>query len=232
MGIFRQLLYYRARLFVYPGAFFPNDNNNDDSGLRIDSQTVLDHVLADPTRNQKPIAIFGQSLGGAVAIDLTSRNDDKVGRNECTTSSSDNAAQIAALIVENTFTSIPDIMKNWGLIGHFSFLCSEKWWSATRMARMSARIPVLLLSATEDTIIPPSQMERLRHIANERGRKPSKKTPLVPEEDRGQVRLELLEKCGHNTSLDHPKYWHFVEEFVKSSLKHWDATNQSFADSK
>ncbi|PFH48303.1 hypothetical protein AMATHDRAFT_5930 [Amanita thiersii Skay4041] len=41
-----------------------------------------------------PIVVYGLSLGGAVAIDLTSRN----------------SSQIAALIVENTFTSLPDIV--------------------------------------------------------------------------------------------------------------------------
>ncbi|KAF9037655.1 Alpha/Beta hydrolase protein [Panaeolus papilionaceus] len=309
MGFFRKLLQHRAKLFVYPGAFYPDDDDDesgfdecDDStnlelttpdkitlrctiyshdtthalcstneakgtvilfhgnamthigmydyvskfyrmgfdvlaaeyrgfgtstgcpsekGLRIDAQTILDHVLSDPRRSQRPIIIFGQSLGGAVAIDLTSRNNDR----------------IAALIVENTFTSIPDIMKDWGFIGHFSFLCSEKWRSASRMARISHRIPVLLLSATEDTIIQPLQMTKLRDIANERGLKASKKnvSPTTSEDERGQVRLELLENCGHNTSLNHPKYWKYVQDFVKDSLKHWgmlQESAESFTDSK
>ena len=65
-------------------------------GLRKDAQAALNYLLADDELSQKPIVrifrstrrlltltftiqiLYGQSLGGAVAIDLASRNPSKV----------------------------------------------------------------------------------------------------------------------------------------------------------
>lgn len=58
--------------------------------MRIDAQTALDHILAHPQLKKTPIVLYGQSIGGAVAIDLAGRNPDR----------------IAAVIVENTFLSL------------------------------------------------------------------------------------------------------------------------------
>ena len=65
-------------------------------GLRIDAQTGLDYLTTHPTFKNTPIVrrkfiarimlnhlshfqiLYGQSIGGAVSIDLASRNPDKV----------------------------------------------------------------------------------------------------------------------------------------------------------
>jgi hypothetical protein len=63
-------------------------------GLRLDAQTALDHVINHPNLSRTPIVsllfvkirsqlnldkvLYGQSIGGAVAIDLASRNPQGV----------------------------------------------------------------------------------------------------------------------------------------------------------
>ena len=64
----------------------------DEEGLKLDAQTGLDFLRQyDETKDAK-IVVYGQSLGGAVAIDLVAKNQE--------------AGDIAGLILENTFTSI------------------------------------------------------------------------------------------------------------------------------
>ncbi|KJA23656.1 hypothetical protein HYPSUDRAFT_119075, partial [Hypholoma sublateritium FD-334 SS-4] len=128
------------------------------AGLRLDAQAALDYVTEDPLLSKLPIIIFGQSLGGAVAIDVASAN----------------VAKISALIVENTFTSLTDAMR-WrvpplGLI--FSIIWPRKWVSKTKVAKMPAALPMLFLSGAKDNVIAQSIMKdlckaaRMRESAN------------------------------------------------------------------
>lgn len=81
--------------------------------------------------------LYGQSIGGAVAIDLAHRNPQAVSNPPSLLSSPFLASkpltvltQITALIIENTFMSLPRLIPTampW--LGPFSFLCHEKWES-------------------------------------------------------------------------------------------------------
>lgn len=62
-----------------------------ESGLRIDAQAMLDFVRADEALARTKVLLYGQSIGGAVAIDLAARRP----------------AHVDGLIVENTFLSLP-----------------------------------------------------------------------------------------------------------------------------
>ena len=64
----------------------------NEQGLMVDAQTGLDWIRnQEKTKNGK-IVVYGQSLGGAVAIQLVARNK--------------HTGDIAGLILENTFLSI------------------------------------------------------------------------------------------------------------------------------
>ena len=64
----------------------------DEAGLMIDAQTGLDYVRHRAETRDSKIVIYGQSLGGAVGIQLVAKNQEK--------------DKIAALILENTFLSM------------------------------------------------------------------------------------------------------------------------------
>lgn len=64
----------------------------DETGLKVDAQTGLDYIRERAETKDTRIVIHGQSLGGAVAINLVAGNQDR--------------GDIAGLILENTFLSI------------------------------------------------------------------------------------------------------------------------------
>ena len=63
-----------------------------EEGLMVDAQTALDHIRNRKDIKGTKIVVYGQSLGGAVAIQLVAKNQE--------------AHDVIGLILENTFTSI------------------------------------------------------------------------------------------------------------------------------
>ena len=64
----------------------------NEEGLMIDAQTGLDYVRQQKETLGGKIMVYGQSLGGAVAIQLAVKNQE--------------AGDVVGLILENTFTTI------------------------------------------------------------------------------------------------------------------------------
>ena len=62
----------------------------DEAGIMIDAQTALDYVRQHSDTKGNKIVVYGQSLGGAVAVQLVARNQD--------------SGDVRGLILENTFT--------------------------------------------------------------------------------------------------------------------------------
>lgn len=71
----------------------------DEAGLKVDAQTGLDHIREREETKDSKIIIYGQSLGGAVAVDLVASNQDR--------------GDISALILENTFLSIRKLIPSY-----------------------------------------------------------------------------------------------------------------------
>jgi alpha-beta hydrolase superfamily lysophospholipase len=87
---------------------------------------------------QAPRYIFGHSLGGAIAVQLAAE-----------------AADEAGLIVEGTFTSIPDVFSTmkWGWLP-LGPLITQRFDAASRIARVGS--PVLVVHGSDDRLIPPA----------------------------------------------------------------------------
>jgi fermentation-respiration switch protein FrsA (DUF1100 family) len=81
----------------------------DENGLKIDAQTGVDYIRQRAGLKDTKIIIHGQSLGGAVAIDLVANNQDR--------------DDIAALILENTFLSIRKLIPTYVLSLRCSLTC-------------------------------------------------------------------------------------------------------------
>ncbi|KAJ7111817.1 Alpha/Beta hydrolase protein [Mycena epipterygia] len=161
-----------------------------EKGLRLDAQAALDHVKADPELSATPVVLHGTSLGGAVAIDLASRNP----------------SAITALIVENTFESLPRVVRDWPVIGPFSFLCFQKWNSAAKIPLIPPTTPILMLSGAQDEVVRKKHMTALWEIARKRGKE------CVPEKDR----FETFPEGFHANTFTCPGYWDHVGEFLAS----------------
>ncbi|KIM88153.1 hypothetical protein PILCRDRAFT_814068 [Piloderma croceum F 1598] len=189
---------YTVLILSYRG-YAHSDGLPSEKGLRKDAQAALDYLLADNELSQKPIILYGHSLGGAVAIDLASRNPFKIN----------------ALIVQNTFTSLPDVVRGWPTIGIFSFICFQKWNSASKLPRIPKALPILMLSGDVDQVVPREHMHTLWEIAMKRGGndKDSNEQPDVPP-SKDAFRSFIY---GSHADTDHqPGYWHAVNEFLNS----------------
>jgi len=81
--------------------------------------------------------VYGHSLGGAIAVQLATEVDD-----------------VAGLIVEGTFTSIPDLFGTlkWGWLP-IAPLITQRFDSAQRVPRL--RAPLLVVHGSEDELIHP-----------------------------------------------------------------------------
>jgi fermentation-respiration switch protein FrsA (DUF1100 family) len=112
----------------------------DEAGLTIDAQTALDYLRQRAETRDHRIVVFGQSLGGAVAVKLVAKNQD--------------VGNIDGLILENTFLSmrklIPSVIPP---AKYLTLLCHQVWASDASIPNIT-KIPILFLSGLQDEIIP------------------------------------------------------------------------------
>jgi fermentation-respiration switch protein FrsA (DUF1100 family) len=112
----------------------------NEQGLVIDAQTGLDYIRSREDLKANKIVVFGQSIGGAVAIDLVSKNQE--------------VGDIKGLVLENTFLSIAKMIPSAVPVAKWlTPLCHEYWRSELMMPKITA-VPVLFLSGLQDEIVP------------------------------------------------------------------------------
>jgi fermentation-respiration switch protein FrsA (DUF1100 family) len=134
---------YSVFMLSYRG-YGKSEGYANEQGLREDGQAALDYLV---DKGIKEIIVFGQSIGGAVAIDLASKNESKV----------------KGLIIENTFTSLRNVIpKLMPFMKHFTFLCTQIWPSEERIKTI--KLPVLFLSSQKDEIVPKEHMATLAAV--------------------------------------------------------------------
>ncbi|RDX49406.1 alpha/beta-hydrolase [Lentinus brumalis] len=192
-----------------------SEGNPSEKGIRIDAQCALDHVLSHEYLSQTPIILYGQSIGGAVAIDLASRNPHA----------------IRALILENTFLSLPRLVPSaMPVLGPFAFLCHQKWDSASKVTSIPAETPMLLLSGVQDEVVPREHMQELWQLVQKRV--PRRQRDLHAEEGSDGLKDESIKNPGagaakysrfvefnagmHNDTCVQQGYWSAISEFLDS----------------
>jgi pimeloyl-ACP methyl ester carboxylesterase len=94
--------------------------------------------------------IFGHSMGGGVAIDLASRMHHRT--------------DYGALIVESTFTSLPDVAASVGAYGVVaSWITRQRFYSSEKIAKVDA--PILMMHGDRDKTVPIELGRKLRDAA-------------------------------------------------------------------
>lgn len=63
-----------------PHSYGHSEGSPSEKGIKLDAQTALDFVLSHKELERTPIFLYGQSIGGAVAIFLASQNAQRVSR--------------------------------------------------------------------------------------------------------------------------------------------------------
>lgn len=132
-------------MLSYRGYGFSTGSPNE-RGIKIDTQSTLDYIRSHPALSSTVVVAYGQSIGGAVAVDLAARNPKSV----------------HALVLENTFLSIPQLIPHvLPPVRPFAFLCREYWNTGEMITRLNPRVPILFLSGRQDELVPPSHMDTL-----------------------------------------------------------------------
>ncbi|KAG9457727.1 hypothetical protein H6P81_002235 [Aristolochia fimbriata] len=135
-------------------------------GITRDAQAALDHLTQRTDIDTSRIVVFGRSLGGAVGSVLANNNPDKV----------------AAIILENTFTSILDMagvllpFLKWFIGGSgckgpriLNCVVRSPWSTIDIIGQIKQ--PILFLSGLQDEMVPPPHMQMLYAKASENNRR-------------------------------------------------------------
>jgi uncharacterized protein len=112
-----------------------------------DGERAWNYLVGERNIPPAHIAIYGHSMGGAVAIDLASKHPDA-----------------GALITEGTLTSIIDRAQGtWAAYLPLRLIITERFDSLSKIG--SIHVPKLILHGDSDTMVPPAMARRLYDAA-------------------------------------------------------------------
>lgn len=167
-----------------------SEGSPEESGMKLDADAALEYVQSHKGFSKVPLMVYGQSIGGAVAIYLANKYNKDV----------------RALLIENTFLSmrklIPSVMP---FLSPVTFLCHQTWESEATMQRLSTmekRMPILLLAGAQDELVPPTHMKGLYNIVK----------------DNPKVVWREFPNGTHNDTCVQEGYWNNVATFVDDVL--------------
>ncbi len=110
-----------------------SDGRPSEKGLYLDAFTAYQYLVDIRKIPPEQIIIYGESLGGAVAIDLASR------------------VKAAGLITEGTFSNEVDMARTI-FPGMPAFILSSKYDSLSKIKKVS--VPKLFIHSTNDELVP------------------------------------------------------------------------------
>lgn len=115
---------------------------SEQSAIEDTRLAFADLVQREPDPGKR--FVYGYSLGGALAIDLAAHTDG-----------------IAGVIVESTFTSIPDLVRasRWSWVPLLNTIVTQEFDSISKIAQVNE--PLLLIHGTADRLIPHAMSDRL-----------------------------------------------------------------------
>lgn len=122
-----------------------SEGSPSEQGLYEDAQAAYAYLVSREDINPERIAIFGRSLGGAVAVDLASR------------------VPCWRLILESTFSSVPDMGAHVLPFLPLGRLITERFDSAGKIHKV--RAPLLQFHGTQDEIVPYRLGQKLFQVA-------------------------------------------------------------------
>jgi len=143
-----------------------SEGSPTEAGLRLDAAAALEHARSRADLDPARIALFGRSLGGAVALAAAAASSPGAAAGQ--------HHPLAGVVVENTFLSIeavapallPVLRPFLGPGKPLGRLLRSKWRNDESAAALAAAgppaaPPVLLLSSLKDEMLPPAHMRQL-----------------------------------------------------------------------
>lgn len=130
-------------LFDYRG-YGRSAGTPSEEGTYLDALAAYDHARTLESSSGR-IVLFGESLGGAVAIELASQRE------------------VARLVVESTFTSVPDLAATLYAWLPVRLLARVRYDNASKIGALEP--PLLIVHSPEDELVPFSHATRLLSLA-------------------------------------------------------------------
>ncbi len=131
--VLHQQLRLAVFLFDYRG-YGQSEGTPSEAGVLADARAARQWLAQREDLDEEDIVLMGQSLGGAVAVDLAAADGAR------------------GLVVRNTFTSLPDVAARFYPWLPVRWLMQNRFDSASKIARYQG--PLLQTHGTEDQIVP------------------------------------------------------------------------------
>lgn len=149
VAAFRQLG-FSVLVFDYRGYGSSKGNFPNESQLYEDSQAAWNYLRNVLDISPEQILIYGESLGGAIALDLAVKHPEAKG-----------------LIMQSSFTSMVEVVKHraFSQIFPVDLILTERFDSITKIK--SLQIPVLFLHGSADSVVPSEMSRQLYAVASE-----------------------------------------------------------------
>lgn len=144
---------YNVFIFDYRG-YGASDGSASESGAVADGTAALDYVRRRKDVDPERLAVWGQSLGGAIAVASVSKAKN---------------LRLRALILESAFNSYQDMAEDvlsrsvltWALRWPLSRLLISDRESPERFSRGLPACPTLVIAGDKDRVVPKRLSERL-----------------------------------------------------------------------
>ena len=132
-------------LFDYRG-YGDNPGSPNEEDIAADARRVWAYATGELARDPEEIVIFGESIGGAVAVRLAAEL--------CAA-----GTPPAGLVLSSTFASLPETVRWHYPYFPFHWTLLDRWPSVDRIGRVTC--PILQLHGTRDDFVPIAHARRL-----------------------------------------------------------------------
>lgn len=146
LRLFRDRLNCSVLVFDYRG-YGRSEGEPDEAGLLADARAARRWLASRTGVAEKDIVLVGTSLGGAVAVDLAAEDSAR------------------GLVLENTFTSLPDVAAEHLPLVPVRWLMHTRFDSSGKIARYQG--PLLQTHGDADRVVPFALGRQLFDAANE-----------------------------------------------------------------
>jgi uncharacterized protein len=146
LRLFRDRLKCSVLVFDYRG-YGKSDGEPDEAGVLADARAARRWLASRTGVAEKDIVLVGASLGGAVAVDLAAEDGAR------------------GLVLENTFTSLPDVAAEHLPLVPVRWLMRTRLDSLSKIARYQG--PLLQTHGGADRVVPFALGKQLFDAANE-----------------------------------------------------------------
>lgn len=177
---------YNVFIYSYRG-YGKSSGKPSEKGLKLDADRVMQYLtIEDEQYQQSSLVLYGRSLGGAVGIYIAANF----------------SSFIQGIVLENTFLSIRKTVPHvFPFLKYLSVFIHQVWDLEKLVGSIPPHIPLLLLSARKDEIVPPDHMDKIFTLSQSDNKV-----------------MYKFDNSLHNDTVIQPEYWDRVKSFIQNQV--------------